>query len=107
MGNEKLLNAIFEKENYEGNSINRDEVEKHLVYLETRFLEETKTLAEKDHNPYKHCLEVENFILKTREELGLSGNDVIVCAYAARMHDIGKVHDDRIKAVMNLEFKKP
>jgi len=88
---EALIKCIQKKELELDNPLSEAEIKRHLERLDSIMIPTIKRIEiEKNHDPYKHGLELIERAERTAKILGCSNGEVSLIGLAAYLHDIGK-----------------
>jgi len=89
---EKIADYIAEKEKMLGNPLDKDKIKKLLQDINHKAILAIQ-LAEikKGHDPYKHGNQIAKYVEKIAKDLDICSEEREVVAYAASLHDIGKL----------------
>jgi len=88
----KIIDYIAEKEKLLGNNLEKEKIKKlfkeinHKAILAIQLAE-----IKKGHDPYKHGSQIAGYVKKIAEDLDICKEEIAVIAYAAALHDIGKL----------------
>ena len=88
----KIVDYIAEKEKMLGNPLDKEKIKKllddigHKAILAIQLAE-----VKRGHDPYKHGDQISKYVEKIARDLDICEEEIKVIAYAASLHDIGKL----------------
>lgn len=103
-GDKTLVKCIQKREREFGNSLSKGEIERNLRRLDKIMIPVIRSInIDKNHDPYKHGLEIVDTAQKIARLLGCSHDETILIGLAAYLHDIGKRSID--ERILNKPFQ--